>query len=164
MDESIDTPSVDAAKEAVEEALETLDDAIVNEHIERVEETASIASDLAQGAALEADRALNETANIREELITHEESDEWLRQQVVDLSDRMKTLEAELSTLKASQIPAPVIQEVPETPILDETITLETPQETLSETKTERQENVEEESPAVEAQVETRQRKARLLV
>lgn len=133
----IERTDVDDAKERVEEKREELERAEsdlekqeIVAQIERVEEVANTAANIA------IDAGMNEASNsgalreVNENLEKNEENIEWLRTQVHELTTQTASLREELSILKASQMPvAEVVEATMDMPA--------TTTETSSEIKTE---------------------------
>lgn len=161
---------IDEAKEQVEEALENLERVEIEQKIDNAESTAHIAVEIANDVSNESREAIE---NITQELINHEENDEWQRQRIHELMIQMGSLQDELSILKASQNPvAERVMEIEQTPITDQaeptvpetTISPEMQTETSLETKTELpNENADENPEPVLQTVLNPHRKIRLV-
>lgn len=161
---------VETAKEQVETALENLEAAVADEKIANVEVTAEVATDIALEASARANDLEHVVHDITNELISHEDSDQWLREQVVALSATVTTLQDELSILKASLVVPLVEAQVEAQEALDEVLTeTMTQPETLTETSdiTRTEALPESEAVALEAEtpaLEVVERKRRILV
>lgn len=156
---------IEEAKEKVDEAIENLERVETEVKIDNAEATAQTAIDIALNASSESQNAID---GIRDELIEHEENDEWQRKQIHALMIRMDSLQGELLTLNQSlqnlapKEPAAEIQPEPEAKI--ETLSPETMTETSNETKTEAlKENADESPEPLLQTVLNPQRKIRLV-
>lgn len=164
------TDPVEAAKEEVETALENLEDAVIEQKIDNVQATADVAVDIALGTERGISHVIAEVEDVRHELEHHEESDQWLREQVVALSATVTTLQDELSILKASLVAPLVEAQVEAQEVLDEVLTeTMTQPETLTETSDITRTEALPESEAVVLAVESPalevvERKRRILV
>jgi len=137
------TDSVEEAKEKVEEALDNLETAVI---VEKIDDATSIANSAANIALDVSNESRTAIENIKEELVEHEENDEWQRTQIHVLMIQMASLQEELLTLKRSPPiqPQPELSmetqteiEAPAETITPESSTPETTTETSSEIKTE---------------------------
>lgn len=137
---------VEEAKKELEEATETLENELDKKRdtdIQEAVESAHQAIDIAINHSTIQENAIDD---IKEKLTNHEESDEWLKNQVRELSTRTECLERELSNLRALQIQATELEAEPmEIPV--ETILPETATETSLETPTEALERKEDVNP-----------------